>query len=195
MTGHVSRLQVLAIIPAVLAGQTALPTTGAELAEAGRSTWAAGLAAACDSMPTDSTWRTYRLPRSEITIRLPHTLVERGEILGDVWYDHFPTVPERDYAVQRLDPLTIRLLVAHATLVFRCPTRDLRGIASLPDIGVLGFDLGGRDAPAKGVWNVIVTWPTHEESLLAMSTTLWGARAFVTGMQLADVPRHQATPP
>ena len=150
MTGQVSRLQFLAIIPAVLAGQTALPTTGTELAAASRPAWAAALAAACDSMPTDSTWRTYRLPRSEVTIRLPHTLVERGEILRDVWYDYFPTVPERDYAIQRLDPLMTRLFVAHATSVFRCPTREQRGTASLPDIRVVGFDLGGLDAPAKG---------------------------------------------
>ena len=182
-------------MPAVLAGQTALPTTGAELAAASGPTWAAGLAAACDSIPMDSTWRTYQLPRSEITIPLPRTLVERGEILRDVWYDYFPTVPERDHAVQRLDPVTIRLLIAHATFVFKCPPHEPQGIASLPDILVLGFDLGGRDAPAKGAWNVIGTWPNHEEALLAMSTTLWGARAFVTGMRLADVPQHRKTPP
>jgi hypothetical protein len=195
MTRRVSRLQFLAIIPAVLAGQATLPATGTELARADRPTWAAALAAACDDMPIDSTWRIYRLPRSELSVQLPHPLVEQGEILRDLWFDVLPAVPERDYAVQQMDPLMTRLFLAHATSVFRCEIPGQPGTASAPGIRVVGFDLPGRDAPAKGVWNVIGTWPNREEALLAMSTTLWGARAFVTGMRLAEYSHVRQTPP
>jgi hypothetical protein len=153
------------------------------------------LAAACDGMPVDSTWRMYRLPRSELSIQLPHALVERGDILRDLWFDVLPAVPERDYAVQQMDPLMTRLFLAHATSVFKCESGEQPGSATLPGIRVVGFNLPGPEAPAKGVWNVIGTWANHEGSLLGMSTTLWGARAFVTGMRLAEFPRVQQTPP
>ena len=195
VTGRVSRLQFVALIPAVLAGQSALPTTGTELAAADRPTWAAALAAACDGMPIDSTWRGYRLPRSELAVQLPHTLVKRGELLRELWFDVLPAVPTRNYGVQQLDPVTTDLFLAHAASIFKCESLDHPGTASAPGIRVVGFDLPGRDAPSKGVWNVIATWPNHQGSLLAMSTTLWGARAFVTGMRLAEFPGVQQTPP
>ena len=195
MIGRVFRFQLLAITPAVLAGQSAFPTTEAELAAADRPAWAAALAAACDTIPVDSTWRAYRVPNSETTIRLPRVLGERGKILTDWWNDALPAMPSGDYTLAPLDPLTGRLLVAHATFVFRCYTAEQGSTESLSRISVLGFDDRPLEEPQEGIWYVIGAWRTHDDVFMAMSRDLWGARAFVTGMRNTHFPPTQPTPP
>ena len=192
---RISRFQFLAIMPAVLAGQSTLPTTQAELAAADRPTWAAALAAACDTIPVDSTWRAYLVPNSETSIRLPRVLGERGKILSDWWNDALPAMPSGDYTLAPLDSLTGRLLMAHATSVFQCHPLERVGSKPLWRISVLGFDDRPVEDPQEGIWYVIGTWYTHDEWLMAMSRDLWGARAFVTGMRGTDFPRRPVTPP
>jgi hypothetical protein len=194
MTRRVSRLQLLLVVPAVLAGQSNLPRTSTELAGADRASWVAALAAACDTVSVDSTWRAYRVPRAEFTIQLPAALAERGEILRGVWYDEVPAFPERDYALEHYDPVTSRLILQHATFVFRCHAAERGGPVSLSGIWVAGYDSRSREDPTEGVWYVVGSWQSRGEWLYGMSRDLWGARALVTSMMKAEFSATLAAP-
>ena len=185
-------LQLLASIPTLLTAQSVtMPTSGAELAGANRATWVAALAAACDSIPMDSTWRGYRVPDSEVTIRLPAAFAHRGDILRGFWYDAGPGVPARDYALEHFDPISSRLILQHATFSFRCPGAERRPAESLSSIWIAGFDDRSREDPEEGVWYVLGSWHSGEQWLYGMSRDLWGARALVAGMRSTEFPRKQ----
>ena len=189
------RLQLLGLIPALVAAQITAPTTEAQLAAADRAAWVAALAAACDPIPVDSTWRAYPVPNVDGTIRLPDALGVHGEILRGIWYEILPAVPRRTYALEQMDPITTRLFFAHATSAFRCPPTNGQGTDARLSIWVLGFDDRPQEDPHEGIWNVIGILRDKQDSLWAMSRDLWGARAFVTGMRGASFPAKQAPPP
>ena len=193
MTRRVFRLQLLLGMPALLAGQSTVPRTSTELAAADRASWVAALAAACDTVPVDTTWRAYRVPGTELTIRLPAAVAERGEILRGVMYDEVPSLPERDYSLEYYDPVTSQLILRQATFVFRCHDADRRG--SVSRIWVAGYGSGSRNDPTAGVWYVVGSYRRQEVWLFGMSRDLWGARALVTGMMRAGFSDTQTTPP
>jgi hypothetical protein len=188
------RLQLLGLLPTLVAAQSTAPTTEAQLAAADRAARVAALAAACDPIRMDSTWRAYPVLNADATIRLPDALGERGEILRGIWYEILPAVPRRDYALEQMDPVTTRVFLAHATSAFRCSPTHGQGPEARLSIWVLGFDDRPEEDPHEGIWNVIGILHDKQDSLWAMSRDLWGARAFVTAMRGAAFPAKQAPP-
>jgi hypothetical protein len=182
------------VFPTLLSGQQSVPATGPELAAADRVAWAAGLLAACDTLPVDSTWRSYVVPDSHVTVRLPSALGERGDILRGRFHDAWPAVPTRDYSLEQYDPITSRLLQTEFTLTIRCHTAERRGAYSLSSIWVAGSDYRAREDEAEGIWYVIGSWHSGEQWLIGMSRDLWGARALVTAMRHTEFPRRSRAP-
>ena len=193
MTRRVFRLQLLLGMPVLLAGQSTLPRTSSELAAADRASWVAALAAACDTVPVDTTWRAYRVPGTELSIRVPAAIALSGEILRGVMHDEVPSVPEGDYTLEYSDPVTSQLILRQATLVFRCPDAESRG--SVSRIWVAGYGSPSRNDPIAGVWYVVASYRRQEVWLYGMSRDLWGARALVTGMMRAEFSGTRASPP
>ena len=189
-----ARIVLVAVLPTLLSGQQSVPTTAPELAAADRAAWAAGLMAACDTLPVDSTWRTFVVPNSRVVVRLPTALGERGEILRGYFYDAWPAVPTVDYSLEQYDPITSRLIQTEFTLTIRCHAAERRGAPSLSSIWVAGSDYRPGEDDEEGIWYVIGSWHSGEQWLIGMSRDLWGARALVTGMRHTDFPRRPRTP-
>ena len=194
---HVVALLIVIALPSyfsrVLDAQNALPTTAEHLALTPRPIWLAALAAACDTLPIDATWRRVSLPRSDATLPLPIAILESAHISDYHADDVIPSIPAKHVELYPYDPITARITRDAATVVIRCTPDRALSSRSRPRIWVMGYESRRlAEPPPRGTWYVLASWQHDELWLFGMSRDLAGARALVTGIGRLAVPADSA---
>ena len=178
-----------------VAAQPPFPSTGENLARAPRPTWLAALAAACDTLPVDTTWRRVNVPESDATLPVPLAMLEQAQIFGYYGDDEIPSVPRRGVELYQYDSALAHVTREIATVVIRCSDHLTSRSVARPKIWIMGYDSRRVGATPRGVWYVLASWGRRDLWLFGMSRDLSGARALVTAISRLAVPADSADDP